>query len=234
MIFTPPPDSHPTADRHTQWPGDRGEDDAALEAIVASSGPMTADLAVGQQLDQSRGAELLDRIGPAILMTHSLGGPAGWLIADARPDLVKAIVAVEPIGPPFAVQPQLGLSLDWGITQAPMTFDPPAGEASEIQRVTQDPPAEGGIPLELQADPPRRLPNLAGIPIAVVSAEASPFAHFGDHTVAFLRQAGADAEHVRLADHGVNGNGHAMMLENNSREALEVILRWLDAHAPAD
>ena len=62
----------------------------------------------------------------------------------------------------------------------------------------------------------------------MVSAEASPFAHFGDHTVAFLRQAGADAEHVRLADHGVHGNGHAMMLERNSPEALAVILRWLD------
>jgi pimeloyl-ACP methyl ester carboxylesterase len=43
----------------------------------------------------------LDRIGPAIILTHSQSGPFGWLIADARPNLVKAIVALEPSGPPF-------------------------------------------------------------------------------------------------------------------------------------
>ena len=53
------------------------------------------ELKVSQELDQSRGAELLDRIGPAVVMAHSLGGPAGWLIADARPDLVKALVEIE-------------------------------------------------------------------------------------------------------------------------------------------
>jgi pimeloyl-ACP methyl ester carboxylesterase len=44
-------------------------------------------------------AALLDRIGPAIILTHSQSGPFGWLIADARPKLVKAVVAVEPAGP---------------------------------------------------------------------------------------------------------------------------------------
>ena len=43
---------------------------------------------------------LLDKIGPAILLTHSQSGAFGWPVADARPDLVKAIVAVEPNGPP--------------------------------------------------------------------------------------------------------------------------------------
>jgi len=35
-------------------------------------------------------------------------------------------------------------------------------------------------------------------------------------------------ERVRLADHGVHGNGHGMMMEKNNREALQVILDWLD------
>lgn len=39
---------------------------------------------------------LLDKIGPAILMTHSQSGPFGWRAAIARPNLVKGIVAVEP------------------------------------------------------------------------------------------------------------------------------------------
>ena len=31
---------------------------------------------------------------------------------------------LEPIGPPFLDNPAVGLSLDWGLTAAPMTFDP--------------------------------------------------------------------------------------------------------------
>jgi hypothetical protein len=37
-------------------------------------------------------------------------------------------------------------------------------------------------------------------------------------------------EHVRLADHGVHGNGHLMMMERNNRQALQPILDWLQAH----
>jgi pimeloyl-ACP methyl ester carboxylesterase len=217
-IFRSPsegPATHPTAHLHTQWPGTRDDDDPALEAIVTSSGPMPADLALSQALDQSRGAELLDRIGPAVLFTHSLGGPAGWLIADVRPDLVKAIVAIENIGPPFVERPELGLSLEWGLTSAPLTYDPPAEAAAELKG---------------QA---RRLPYLAGIPIAIVSAEASPFVHHHDEMVSFLQKAGCDVEGLRLADHGVHGNGHAMMLERNNAEALEPIVRWVEGKVRA-
>lgn len=60
-----------------------------------------ADLAAAHALEQRVGVELLERIGPAVVMTHSAGGPMGWLMADARPDLVRALVALEPLGPPF-------------------------------------------------------------------------------------------------------------------------------------
>jgi pimeloyl-ACP methyl ester carboxylesterase len=39
---------------------------------------------------------LLDKIGNAILVTHSQGGDLGWQVAIACPDKVAAIVAVEP------------------------------------------------------------------------------------------------------------------------------------------
>ena len=211
-IFRAPtegPGAHPTAHLHTQWPGTRDEDDPALEAIVTSSGPMPADLALSQSLDQSRGAELLDRIGPAVLFTHSMGGPAGWLIADVRPDLVKAIVAIENVGPPF-LEMEPGPSLPWGLTAAPISYDPPAESPEELRKQ------------------PRRLPYLAGIPIVVVSGEASPFVHFHDEMVAFLEKAGCDVDSLKLADHGVHGNGHAMMLERNNAEALEPIIEWVE------
>ena len=201
---------------HPQWPGSGDPvDDEALGAIVTSSGPMPADLAVSQQLDQSRGAELLDRIGPAVLVSHSMGGPGGFLIADARPDLVKALVSIEAVGPPFAQMPPLGLDLKWGLTQAPLTYDPPAASPEEL----------GG-----QA---RRLPNLARFPIAYVSAPESPLGAYHDAMVEFLRGAGCDVDSLRLEEQGVEGNGHAMMLETNNAEALEPIARWIESKVEA-
>jgi hypothetical protein len=74
---------------------------------------------------------------------------------------------------------------------------------------------------------PRRL---AGIPVAVVTGEASPFAAFTGDIVAFLEDAGCAAERLHLPDHGVRGNGHGIMLERNNREALGAILAWLEAN----
>ena len=39
---------------------------------------------------------LMDKVGPGILLLHSQAGGFGFPLAQARPDLVKAIVAVEP------------------------------------------------------------------------------------------------------------------------------------------
>ena len=47
-------------------------------------------------------------------------------------------------------------------------------------------------------------------------------------TAAFLEQAGCRVDRILLAEHGVHGNGHLMMIELNNREVLEPILRWLD------
>jgi hypothetical protein len=89
-----------------------------------------------------------------------------------------------------------------------------------------DPPAAS--PDELQAGPARRLPGLAEVPIAIVEAEASLFAESCPATAAFLEQAGCRVDRIVLAEHGVHGNGHLMLMERNNREALEPILRWLD------
>jgi pimeloyl-ACP methyl ester carboxylesterase len=43
---------------------------------------------------------LLERVGPATLLVHSAGGPAGFQVVGRRPDLVSAVVAVEPVGCP--------------------------------------------------------------------------------------------------------------------------------------
>ncbi len=65
------------------------------------------------------------------------------------------------------------------------------------------------------------------IPTVLVTAEASFHASYDHCTVAYLRQAGVDATHLRLADHGIRGNGHMMMLEKNSDEVAAAIDEWL-------
>lgn len=67
-----------------------------------------ADQYFAQLTDMFRGADqdekrvdgaiaVLEKVGPSIVMTHSSTGPMGWAAAQARPDLVKAIVTVEPL-----------------------------------------------------------------------------------------------------------------------------------------
>jgi pimeloyl-ACP methyl ester carboxylesterase len=226
-LFTPAPEGTGADARphvHTQWPS--GGDGRVMDQFMASGGPMLADITAAHLLEQARGVELLDLVGPAIVFSHSAGGPLGWLMADARPDLVRALVAIEPLGPPFLENGPGGLSLPWGLTAAPVTYDPPAADASELSLTTLDGP-EGASPRRVLADPPRRLPNVSRVPIALVTAEASPFAGFGAAIMAFLERCGAAADLIRLADHGVRGNGHGMIFERNNRDVLGVILGWL-------
>lgn len=198
------------AERQTQWPFDPA-DDVAFDSFLAPYGPMPADLALSQDLDADRLSRLLDRIGPAILLTHSASGPDGWLVADRRPGLVKAIVSVEPMGPPFAATPGIG-ALDWGLTAAPVIYDPRRASAAEVRA----------------ADPcSLRIPALAGLPVALVTGETSAFAGYGPAVVDFLRTAGAAADHLHLPDLGVFGNGHGLIYERNSDHALAPVLDWL-------
>lgn len=199
-------------DRHTQWPFDVG-DDRAMGAFIAQFGPLPADLAESQRMDADRIADLLDMIGSAVVVTHSASGPDGWLVADRRPGHVAAIVTVEPMGPAFASVPNIG-TLEWGLTAAPLRYDPPL-------------PTSGAA---RAADPATlRVPALEGIPVAVVVGGASPFAKNGPRIVESLLVAGASAELVDLEAHGVHGNGHGLIYERNSDEALAPVLAWMEA-----
>jgi pimeloyl-ACP methyl ester carboxylesterase len=231
-IFVPPadgPGAMPFAGLHSQWPGDRNDpDDPALWQFLASVGPFAADAADRQLLEQTRLVELLDKIGPAFVVSNSLGGPAGFLVADARPDLVVALAQLEPIGPAFATTfgPD---TLQWGVAAVPMTFDPPASSPGDLNLVESEPPGPGAPALILQAEPARKLTNLAQVPIAVLTAEASVFRFTDEPLVEFLKQAGCNVEHIELAARGVHGNSHGAMFERNNSEVLAVVTDWMGA-----
>jgi pimeloyl-ACP methyl ester carboxylesterase len=229
-FFTNPsarPEAYPQAKLHNQWPGSGEIGDPALDAFMAGTGPSQVDMAASHLAAQRCGAEALDLIGPAILMTHSAAGPCGWLIADARPEHVKALVAVEPYGPPFTGMPGGRGPLPYGIAAAPLRFDPPLAEGERLPSVERPAPAPDLAACRVQAEPARALPGLQGYPIVVVTAEASWMAADNHGTVDFLRQAGANVEHLRFEEHGVHGNGHAMMLERNSDEGAALIEGWI-------
>ncbi len=86
----------------------------------------------------------------------------------------------------------------------------------------------------LQAEPARTLPNLARVPAVLVTAEASFRATMDDCTAAFLAQAGSKPDRLALAEHGIHGNGHMMMLESNSDAVADAIVGWIESrvHAP--
>jgi hypothetical protein len=65
--------------------------------------------------------------------------------------------------------------------------------------------------------------------MVIVTSESSYHTQYDACSVAFLKQAGVDVEHVRLAeDRGIRGNGHMMFMEMNGLEIAEkVVRRWI-------
>lgn len=215
---------YPQARLHTQWPEGGA---AVLDQFMAGQGPMLADLAQVHAEMRRCGEALLERIGPAVLMTHSAGGPFGWLAGDARPELVKAIVAIEPQGPPFAQTPTGQLA--WGLTAVPLAFDPPLADPAALNPVPRPAPAPDLLECLVQGGPVvHRLPRLAQVPCVVVTAEASWKAREDHGVVDWLRQAGVAAEHLRLERHGLHGNGHMMMIERNSDAVAALLAGWIE------
>jgi pimeloyl-ACP methyl ester carboxylesterase len=201
-----------------QYPGGGGIGTNEVIQHTASSepGPTVTNAVLQENL-----AELLDRIGPAIVVVHSNGGPSGWLALAARPDKVKALLAIEP---------------GMGITDvlAPLvTFKPALAAGEKI--VTAEKPSEGpGLaPCQLQPENAvHKVPAYAGKKILFVVSPQSPMftpnVHCSVHT---LNQLGADAKLARLKeDYGIQGNGHFMNEELNNGEIVKkIFIPWLSA-----
>ena len=238
--FTAPERSNlwPQAKLHTQWPGTGVAGDPVFDQFFAQNYPSLTSFPRQQELNRDAGTELLDRIGAAILLTHSQSGTFGWLVADARPSLVKAIVAMEPSGPPVHDNVEKGapawfedgpLAKPYGLTAPPLTYDPPVANPAELKFVRQEKPESPDlVRCWAQAEPARTLVNLQRIPVLVMQAEASYHAAYDHCTVAYLRQARvATVRFIRLADVGIKGNGHMLMLEKNNLDIAAVAERWV-------
>ncbi len=235
-------DLWPQAKLHTQWPGAGIAGDPIFDQFYASQVPFVQAPVTAQTLSRDALVALLDRIGPAIVMTHSQSGAYGWPVADARPDLVKALIEVEPSGPPVHDVDYVGApdyfhegaaTRPFGLGALPLGYVPRANAASDLAFEQQDKAdAPDLVRCWLQKAPARQLPNIAKMPILIVSGEASFHAPFEHCTVKYLEQAGVRPTWIALGKEGVHGNGHMMMLEKNSDEVAARIAGWLDKAVP--
>ena len=128
-------------------------------------------------------ASLLDRIGPAVVVTHSQSGEYGLLLSLKRPDLVIGLVEIE--------------------GTCPLAKDRIADVHSRIPFLTVWGDHVDGHPLYEQ-----------------VRASALD-------AVALLQAAGGDATYLSLPQHGLQGNGHMLMMELNSDAIAQLIDGWL-------
>lgn len=231
---------YPQAKLHTQWPGAGIVGDETFDQFFASQVEDMTDLAAMERLNRDAGIALLEKIGPSILLTHSQSGPFGWALADARPTLVKGILAIEPNGPPFYENTVVGapdwfkdgpMGRTWGITRNALTFSPAVHDPKDLHITQQTAPSGPDlVRCWLPASPAPRLPRLQNTPILIVVSEASYHAPYDHCTSQFLAEAGVANDFVRLTDVNIRGNGHMMMLEKNNLEIAAFLDRWAREH----
>lgn len=160
-------------------------------------------------------------------ITHSQSGQFGWILADARPNLVQAIIAIETIGPPFT-NAVFGTELarPFGLTEVPLTFSPPITSAADLQPVDSElvgsDPSANFTCFRLASR--RQLVNLMDAPVLIVTGDASYHTVYDGCTAEFLSRASVPVEHVQLGDVGIYGNGHMMFLELNADIILHQVL----------
>jgi len=184
------------------------------------------------------GIALLERIGPAVVLTHSRSGPVGWKLAERAPQCVAAVVGVAP-GPPANLLPaplegDLGTQLEDRLTfptsdlldythsslfpreasREYRAFTVPEGSRSLNERNNV-----GGLGLSVRGPE-----ALTGVPVLVVTGDQDA-SHPQTVDAAIARYFGGDF--VWLADVDLPGHGHMMMLEHGNLEVADVFLGWL-------
>ena len=221
----------PLNDNHTQWPGEGKPGDPVFDNFIKTQVQFAGQ---STTLARSASIELLEQIGPVILLTHSQGGGVGFGVTDGAPGLVKALITVEPGGPQIGrvstaeVAYTGGMANAWGPVNYPLTYDPPVTDPSElVTYLGEEADQPGEVPCYLQEEPARQLVNFADVPVLSISADGTYHRVFDACIPKWLNQAGAKADFVRLEDVGISGNGHMMMLELNSDDIIAYIHQWI-------
>ncbi|MDB5810629.1 MAG: Alpha/beta hydrolase family protein [Betaproteobacteria bacterium] len=159
---------------------------------------------------------LVDKIGPAIIVTHSQSGLFGWL-AGARSPYVKGIVAYEPgfVFPQGAVPPVVPLFKGSQPSGTPVT-------AAEFARLAQ-------IPIQVVYGD-----NIPKQPIPDLVADGRRAQVVTSHMfVDALAKQGGNARVLHLPDAGLFGNSHFMFSDLNNVEVADQLSSFLESQGLA-
>ncbi|KAI4157812.1 MAG: hypothetical protein LQ342_007984 [Letrouitia transgressa] len=234
--FTRPelhPESYPQARLHNQWPGPGVRGDPSFDDWYASLLPLPPDNMYMEDATGSGVCDLLKQIGPSYLIGHSFGGMMLFVVAEKCPDLVQGLLGVEPYAVPFRSKSAPGSGTParaWGLTNTPLTYNPPAKDPStDIKKVEVGTDTVSNVSCLLQAEPAKKLVNIAKVPVLIYTTEASVHIVFAHCIPAYLWQGGVNTEWVLLADKGIRGNGHFSFVEKNNLEiADKVVEPWFE------
>lgn len=194
--------------KNSQFP----DDPVSIDAFQRTWNPYSGEL--DNDLNAKTLAQLFTKIGPSILITHSMGGTIGWR-TPFYTENVEAIVAYEPGGTPF-IFPENEMPTPVSTTFAPLAASALGVPMNDFLKLTQ-------IPIILYY----------GDYIANKStSEVGPDKWRSEYEmaqqfVAAVNRHGGDATLVHLPDIGINGNSHFLMAEKNNLQLADLLSQWL-------
>lgn len=185
------------------------QSDETLEQFFRSVTPNTGPYDASVNADAV--SALVDRIGPAVLVTHSQAGGPGWLTAIRNED-VAGIVSLEP-GSGFVF---------------------PESELPEPM------PSSAGT-LEAEAVTAEDFAKLTELPIVIVYGDNIPSEPTDERGkdnwrvrldmarlwIDAVNSDGGDATLIHLPEQGITGKTHFLMSDLNNEAIAEVIADWL-------
>lgn len=194
--------------KNSQFPNDP----ASIEAFQRSWNPYSGEL--DNDLNAKTLAQLFNKIGPGILVTHSMGGTIGWR-APFYTDNVKAIVAYEPGGTPF-IFPEREMPQPIKTTFAPLAASALGVPMNEYLKLTR-------IPIIIYYGD-----FIAEKPGAAVGPDKWRSEYeMAQQFVAAVNRHGGDATIVHLPDIGIKGNSHFLIAEKNNQQLADLMNQWL-------
>ncbi len=214
------------------------------------------DLITAEYICRGLAAVIESVTGPVDLVVHSMSGPYGLRLLETHGRKIENLVAVAPGLPAEMTEPpeswqDLGDSIRTVRAEGEYTF-PKRGWTTGSRSFIVDHcigasgrmptvdlavyeaslcPLWGGLSAELLqaalSSTPSRARYSGRVLVLIGTHDTGHPRADGDRLVAWLRQHGARADFSYLGDRGIDGNGHMVMLEDNSSEIAELILGWL-------
>ena len=194
-------------------------DPDSIEQFFRQQTPNTGIEPYSSEYEQFMGrtmADLLKRTGPAILMTHSAGGPLGWTTGLIAEELIKAIVAYEPgdfIFPEGEEIEYIESPLDY----IRDNYNPKRIPTNEFIKLTKFPilVVWGD---NISTEPTNEVFNEEFWRVASIRAK---------QFVDTINKYGGDATLVMLPEIGIKGNTHAPFADLNNEEIANHLIKFL-------